>query len=104
MKIIVRTREGSEHAIEGKSGHSVMEVIRENLSESPFAICGGNCSCATCHIYVAAEFLERLPPMSDDENDILDGSNHRAARSRLSCQIPLTAELEGLQVEVAPEE
>jgi 2Fe-2S ferredoxin len=81
-----------------------MEVIRENGFDELLALCGGCCSCATCHVYVDPEFADRLPPMSDDENDLLDSSDHRTERSRLSCQIPFSAGLAGLRVQIAPED
>ena len=60
------------------------------------ALCGGCCSCATCHVHVDPAFKDKLPPMSEDENDLLDSSEHRIASSRLSCQVPLTPELDGI--------
>ncbi|MET0363398.1 MAG: ferredoxin, partial [Sphingobium sp.] len=68
------------------------------------ALCGGCCSCATCHVFVDAEFADRLPAISDDENDLLDTSSHRNEHSRLSCQIMLTEDLSGLRVAIAPED
>lgn len=103
-KLIVVTREGDERAVEGESGLSVMEVIRENGFDELLALCGGCCSCATCHVHVDAEWQDRLPAMSEDENDLLDSSDHRDARSRLSCQLPFNAELDGLRVTIAPED
>jgi len=104
VKITVATRDGNESEVEGQEGLSVMEVIRENGFDELLALCGGCCSCATCHVYVDEDFADQLPPMSEDENDLLDSSDHRTERSRLSCQIPLTAELEGLRVQIAPED
>jgi 2Fe-2S ferredoxin len=68
------------------------------------ALCGGCCSCATCHVHVDPDFAALLPPMSEDENDLLDSSDHRNETSRLSCQIHLTAALDGLRVTIAPED
>lgn len=84
-KLIVVTREGQERAVEGEAGWSVMETIRDAGFDELLALCGGCCSCATCHVYVETAFEASLPPMGDDENDLLDGSNHRASNSRLSC-------------------
>jgi 2Fe-2S ferredoxin len=81
-----------------------MEVIRDNGYDELLALCGGCCSCATCHVHVDPEFMDALPPMSDDEDDLLDSSDHRNERSRLSCQIPVTAALAGLRVQIAPED
>jgi ferredoxin, 2Fe-2S len=103
-QIIVTTREGDERRLDAALGLTAMQAIRDGGVNDLLALCGGACSCATCHVYVDSAFVSALPPMSEDENDILDGSSHRAATSRLSCQIPLTAELDGLRVTVAPED
>lgn len=104
VTIHVKTRDGDEKAVEGKEGLSIMEVIRENGFDELLALCGGCCSCATCHVFVDPAFADKLPPMSEDENDLLDSSDHRNERSRLSCQIKCKAELDGLKVEIAPED
>ncbi|MBV9841894.1 MAG: 2Fe-2S iron-sulfur cluster binding domain-containing protein [Sphingomonadaceae bacterium] len=103
-KLIVVTREGEEHVIEAKSGLSVMEVIRDDGIDELLALCGGCCSCATCHVHIDPAFKDRLPKMSDDENDLLDSSEHRDANSRLSCQITVTDALDGLKVTIAEED
>jgi ferredoxin, 2Fe-2S len=103
-KLIVVTREGQESAVEGESGLSVMEVIRDNGFDELLALCGGCCSCATCHVHVDPAFKDRLPPMSEDENDLLDSSDHRDENSRLSCQIPFSDALDGLKVTIAEED
>jgi 2Fe-2S ferredoxin len=103
-KLIVVNREGVESTIEGEAGLSVMEVIRDNGIDELLALCGGCCSCATCHIHVDAAFADKLPAMSEDESDLLDSSDHRNETSRLSCQIPFSAELDGLKVTIAPED
>jgi 2Fe-2S ferredoxin len=103
-QLIVVTREGEERAVTGEAGLSVMEVIRENGFDELLALCGGCCSCATCHVHVDPEFAAKLPPMSEDENDLLDSSSERNATSRLSCQIPFSAALDGLRVTIAAED
>ena len=103
-KLIVVTREGQESVVEGDAGLSVMEVIRDNGFDELMALCGGCCSCATCHVFVDPAFADQLPPMSEDENDLLDSSDHRNDSSRLSCQIPFSAALDGLRVTIAPED
>ena len=103
-KMIVVTREGDETTVEGETGLSVMEVIRDNGFDELLALCGGCCSCATCHVYVDDEFAEQLPAMSEDENDLLDSSDHRTELSRLSCQIPFSDALDGIKVTIAPED
>jgi ferredoxin, 2Fe-2S len=81
-----------------------MEVIRENGVDELLALCGGCCSCATCDIHVDAEWLERLLPMSEDEDALLESSGHRNERSRLSCQLPFSKALDGLRATIAPED
>lgn len=103
-KLIVVTREGEEKTFEGETGLSVMEIIRDNGIDELLALCGGCCSCATCHVIVDPADADRLPPISEDENDLLDSSDHRVETSRLSCQIPFSADLDGLRVTIAPED
>lgn len=103
-KLIVVNREGAEQAVEGDAGLSVMEVIRDNGIDELLALCGGCCSCATCHIYVDEKFASQLPEVSADESDLLDSSDHRNASSRLSCQINFTSALDGMRVTIAPED
>lgn len=103
-KLIVTTREGAVQQFDAADGLSVMEVIRDAGVDEMLALCGGCCSCATCHVYVDPEFAEKLPTMSEDEDDLLDSSSHRKPTSRLSCQISFSAALEGLRVTIAPED
>ena len=101
-KLVVVTRKGEEREIEATTGLSVMEVLRDGGVDEVLALCGGCCSCATCHVYVDSEV--ELPAMSQDEDDLLDSSDHRNERSRLSCQLPFTAAMDGVRVTVAPED
>jgi 2Fe-2S ferredoxin len=103
-KLIVVSRDGTETVMEGEKGLSVMEVIRDGGADELLALCGGCCSCATCHVHVDDEWLDALEPMSADEDDLLDTSDHRGPNSRLSCQIQFGAELDGLRVAIAPED
>jgi ferredoxin, 2Fe-2S len=102
--LVVIDRSGQEHAFEAAEGLTVMEIIRDGGRDELLALCGGCLSCATCHVHVDPEFLGLLPAMSTDENDLLDSSEHRDEHSRLSCQIPFSAELTGLRVVIAPED
>jgi len=102
--LTVVTREGEEKVVEGQSGLSVMEIIRDNGFDELLALCGGCCSCATCHVYVDPAFADKLPPVSEDENDLLDSSEHRNENSRLSCQVAFSDSLDGLKVTIAPED
>ncbi|GAA4777998.1 2Fe-2S iron-sulfur cluster-binding protein [Stakelama sediminis] len=103
-KLIVTTREGEVRELEGEKGLTVMEVIRDNGVDELLALCGGCCSCATCHVHVDPEFAAKLPKMSEDEDDLLDSSSDRNETSRLSCQIPFTDDLDGLRVTIAEED
>ena len=103
-KLIVVTREGEEREIDAEAGLSVMEVIRDAGIDEILALCGGCCSCATCHVHVDPDFAAKLKPMSEDENDLLDSTSDRDAFSRLSCQIDMTDALDGLKVRIAAED
>lgn len=104
LKIWVTTRSGEETAIEAKSGLSVMEIIRDYGIDEMLALCGGCCSCATCHVFVDESYLHRLPVLGEDENALLESSSCRNASSRLSCQLQFEEQLDGLRVTLAPED
>jgi ferredoxin, 2Fe-2S len=103
-KLIVTTRDGDVKELEGKNGLTVMEVIRDGGIDELLALCGGCCSCATCHIHVDPAFADKVSPMGEDENDLLESSDHRDGTSRLSCQIPFGDALDGLRVRIAAED
>jgi 2Fe-2S ferredoxin len=103
-QVTIVRRNGEELTIDAAGGQSLMEAIRDGGVDELLALCGGCCSCATCHVYVDASHLSKLPPISPDENDLLDSSEHRTPASRLSCQIRLTDEIAGIKVTVAPED
>jgi 2Fe-2S ferredoxin len=103
MFITVRLPDGSTHRLEAMEGWRVMEVIRD-WGLPIKAECGGACACATCHVWVAEDWVDRLVAPSDEETEMLDGAfavDDR--RSRLSCQLLMTPELDGLELELAPE-
>lgn len=102
--LIVVTREGEETVVEAQKGLSVMELIRDAGIDELLALCGGCCSCATCHVHIDPAFADKLPKMSADEDDLLDSSDNRVATSRLSCQIAFEASLDGMRVTIAPED
>lgn len=103
-KLTVVTRDGEERTVEAASGLTVMEAIRDNGFDELLALCGGCCSCATCHVHVDPVFADLLPAITEDEDDLLDSSDDRDATSRLSCQIPFTDALDGLKVRIAAED
>jgi len=97
-------RDGVEHEVEAKTGLKVMETLRE-LDYGVAAICGGMCSCATCHVYVDPDWVVKLPAAMSDERELLNELTHyQPANSRLSCQIEFTAALAGLRVTIAPDD
>ena len=104
LRLLVTDRSGGRHLVEGRPGQSVMQVIRDAGLDELAAICGGSCSCATCHVYVDPAFEDRLPPMRTDESELLDCSDHRQPLSRLSCQITINEAFDGLAVTIAPED
>jgi 2Fe-2S ferredoxin len=103
-QLTIITRDGGERTVEGRNGWSVMENIRDAGFDELLALCGGCCSCATCHVHVDEEWLDKLPPQSADEDDLLDSSSFRQPNSRLSCQIEFGEALDGLRVQIAPED
>ena len=104
VKLVVTDREGQVLSVDAKAGISVMENIRE-LNNSVEAICGGLCACATCHVYMHPDWFVRLQSPAGEEKELLqDLSGFDDARSRLSCQIEVSAELEGLTFAIGPEE
>ena len=101
MIIRVTDQAGQEHELEGLDGWRVMEVIRDwglNIK----AECGGSCSCATCHVYVDEAWVGKLRDPSADEEDLLFSTLDKKPTSRLSCQILLNDDLDGLRVTLAP--
>lgn len=103
-ELIVTMRNGETQALDGISGMSVMEAVRDAGVDDMLALCGGVCNCATCHVYIDPAFAALLPPMSEDENELLDSSSHRDERSRLSCQIRVNDSLAGLRLTIAEED
>lgn len=101
LKVI--DRDGKEHDVESKSGLKVMETLRE-LDYGIAAICGGMCSCATCHIYIDPAWASKLPAAMSDERELLAELSHHKEHSRLSCQVEMTDALAGMRVTIAPDE
>jgi 2Fe-2S ferredoxin len=103
LNLLVVDRDGDEHEIQAPVGGSLMEALRE-LEYGVAAICGGVRSCGTCHVYIAPEWLVRLPCLQNDERELLGELQNSSEFSRLSCQIHLKGELDGLRIALAPEE
>lgn len=92
-------RNGSTCKVEAKPGATVMETAIHNNIDGIEAECGGCCSCATCHVYVGDDFFDQLTPADDMEEEMLySTASERKWNSRLSCQIVVTDELDGLEV------
>lgn len=89
---------GTEHVVDASVGDSIMVAATSNLVPGIDADCGGECSCATCHVLISADWQAKLEPRSDQEESMLDLNPDRTDESRLSCQIPMTEELDGIVV------
>lgn len=103
-KITVVTRNGDKSEIEAENGLSLMEVIRDNGFDEMLALCGGCCSCATCHVHIDPAFKDKVSPIEEDENDLLESSDHRDENSRLSCQLTVSDAFDGMTVILAKED
>lgn len=94
---------GETRTVDVPVGTTLMVAAVKNGVDGIIGECGGVCMCATCHVYVREEFLDRLPPILDTEEAVLDVTNaERLPNSRLSCQIRMTEALEGITVEIPP--
>lgn len=102
VRIILR--DGGASQVSLAPDRSLMEAMREAGFDELLALCGGNCSCATCHVILEAKAFAALPTISDDEDDLLESSRHREPTSRLSCQIDTALLPEGSVIKIAPEE
>ena len=103
-KIYVTDRHGTEFEVEATNGFTLMEAIRDEGKFELAAICGGMMSCSTCHVYVDPAWMAKMPTQARDERELLEESAHKQDNSRLSCQIEIKPEYEGLKVTVAPED
>ena len=102
MKIRVIDRDGNKHELEGDSNSTLMEILRDADLDIE-AACGGCCACATCHVYINDQWLEKISRKNDDEESMLDQAFDVKNTSRLSCQISLSDELDGIELEIAKE-
>jgi 2Fe-2S ferredoxin len=101
MHINVIDRNGNRHQLEALPGFRVMEIIRDWGLDIK-AECGGACACATCHVYVNDDWQSKLPEPREEEIDMLDEAFHVEDGSRLSCQLIMSEEIDGLEVTLAP--
>ena len=103
-QISITRRDGSNAIVDARANMTLMEVLRDESIDIE-ALCGGCCSCATCHVYIAPKFADRLPPISADEEVLLEESaSYRRGESRLSCQIRVSDRMEGFELAIAPSE
>ena len=101
-KIYVIDREGEMHELKADTGLTLMEIIRDAGLDIE-AACGGCCACATCHVYVDKEWINKIPKIEDDEASMLDQSFHVTDESRLGCQIEYSDNFNGIKLILAPE-
>ena len=99
-KIIFVTHENQIHTVDVQNGLTVMEGAVQNDIPGIDADCGGGMACATCHVYVNEEWFDKLPPKEDGEEDMLDMAFEPKKNSRLSCQITISDDLDGLTVNI----
>ncbi|WP_421793742.1 2Fe-2S iron-sulfur cluster-binding protein [Hydrocarboniphaga effusa] len=102
-KLFVTDRAGLERSVEGEQGLSLMEVIRNAGFDELLAMCGGSCTCGTCHVYLGGPKASLTAPPGDYERDLLSVLDHCNTQSRLSCQVEFTEALDGLHITIAPE-
>jgi len=103
INITVTDMDGQLHEIQGRDGDNLMEALNDYEWGTP-AICGGLCACGTCHVYLGTDWLEKFPPPDSDEQDLLDIFVNTKKSSRLSCQLYLQVEHDGLKLSIVPEE
>ncbi len=103
ITINVTDRDGQLHQVQGHANDKLMEVLRE-YDWGVAAICGGMCSCATCHVYVDQAWLDKFPRREMDEEELLEFLDGFRPGSRLSCQLELREQHDGLEIEIAPDE
>lgn len=104
IKLNVKDRDGEQHEVIANDGDTLMETLRE-FDWGVAAICGGMCSCGTCHVFIADADQDKFPAMDVDEEDLIDMLEFsRDGESRLSCQLTLNPEHNGVSLELAPDE
>lgn len=103
INIVVKDLDGNIHELQVNEGENLMEALREYEWGVP-AICGGLCSCGTCHVYVDTQWLDKFQQADPDEQDLLDVFDSARDNSRLSCQMNLREAHDGLCLSIAPDE
>ena len=100
--IKVKDREGEVHELKAEIGSTIMEIIRDAGLDIE-AACGGRCACATCHVYITNDKINKLNSIEDDEESMLDQAFDVEKNSRLGCQIEYTDEMDGMEITLAPQ-
>ena len=98
IKLRYIEHDGTSHAVEVEEGMNLMEGATLNMVPGVEGMCGGICSCATCHCYLPEEWLGRVPQAAEGELAMLEGVAERRSNSRLGCQVRITQELDGLNI------
>ncbi len=101
IKLLVTDRNAQSHELIAETSQTLMQNLQYQ-SYGVEAICGGLCSCATCHVYIGKTWLDKIPKLGPEEDELLDGVLERETTSRLSCQIPVTDQLDGMDLTIAP--
>jgi 2Fe-2S ferredoxin len=103
ITVKVTDLDGQEHELKARPDDRLMEILRDH-DWGVAAVCGGMCSCATCHVWVDEQWLDRFPDKDMDEEDLLEFLDYHKPNSRLSCQLLLQPQHDGLSLTLAPEE
>lgn len=103
-RIHVTLRDGGQLCVQGQAAQSLKDALKGAGIAEVLGLCGGNASCGTCHVHIAEDWMERLPTIQPNEDEILTFSDWRRPNSRLSCQIPFTEALDGIALTIAPED
>lgn len=96
--------DGTEHTVDVEENMNLMEGSTINLLPGIEGMCGGICSCCTCHVYIDDSWAAKCNPMTEGERHLLEGSKHRKPSSRLGCQVVITHEMDGMRVHLPPDQ
>lgn len=103
-KIQVTDLSGKVSTLNAVSGNTLMENLRDNGYEDILAICGGVCSCSSCHVYIEGEWAQKLDPMREDEHQLVSSTSSYQPNSRLSCQVIVNDDMDGMVVTIAKQD
>jgi 2Fe-2S ferredoxin len=100
-KLQITDLSGAVTTLDANSGETLMESLRDNGYDDILAICGGVCSCSSCHVYIEGEWASKLKGAGEDEHQLVSSTEHYKENSRLSCQITLSDDMDGMEVTIA---